>query len=403
MKRVLFSMALLLAAGFTFAQVKSVKEAKSIANEAKPDFAKAVNLINEALTNPETKDDAATWDVAGYIQKKYNEKQMENAYLRKPYDTIKVYNSILEMYNYYVKCDELAQIPNEKGKVQNKFRKTNAAVMLMERPNLINGGIYFFNENKDQEAFKFFSTYVDAASYPMLASENLAVKDTLLPQIAYYTTLAADRIGDKDAIIKYAPMALTDKDGGKFAMQLMADAVKAQGDTLKWVNVLKEGLVKFPDNQYFFANLVDYYSSTNQADKAMEFADEMLAKEPTNKLYLYVKGYLYHNLKDYDNAIVYYKKTIEADPEYAEAYSNLGLVLLMKAQEFSDKATSDINDPSYAKAQAEIKKYYEEAKPYYEKARQLAPDRKDLWSLGLYRIYYNLNMGKEFEEIESMM
>ena len=37
MKRVLFSMVLLLAAGFTFAQEKSVKEAKSIANDVKPD------------------------------------------------------------------------------------------------------------------------------------------------------------------------------------------------------------------------------------------------------------------------------------------------------------------------------------------------------------------------------
>jgi len=49
MKRVLFSMVLLLAAGFTFAQEKSVKEAKSIANDVKPDFAQAEKLINEAL------------------------------------------------------------------------------------------------------------------------------------------------------------------------------------------------------------------------------------------------------------------------------------------------------------------------------------------------------------------
>ena len=88
MKRVLFSMVLLMAVSFAFAQEKNVKEAKSIAGEVKPDFAKAEQLINEALTNPETKDNAATWDVAGYIQKRINEKEMENAYLRKPYDTL---------------------------------------------------------------------------------------------------------------------------------------------------------------------------------------------------------------------------------------------------------------------------------------------------------------------------
>ena len=135
----------------------------------------------------------------------------------------------------------------------------------------------------------------------------------------------------------------------------------------------------------------------------MDFADSMLAKEPNNKLYLYVKAYLYHNMKDYDNAINYYKKTIAADPEYAEAYSNLGLVLLMQAQDVSDAATTDINNPKYASDQATIKKMYEEALPYYEKVRALRPDQKDLWAPGLYRIYYNLNMGPQFEEIESIM
>ena len=403
MKRVLFSMVLLMAVSFAFAQEKNVKEAKSIAGEVKPDFAKAEQLINEALTNPETKDNAATWDVAGYIQKRINEKEMENAYLRKPYDTLKVYNSVLNMYNYYVKCDELAQIPNEKGKIKNKYRSANSKTILAERPNLINGGIQYFNLNKNEDALKYFAAYVDAATLPMMEKENLLEKDTILPQVAYYATLAADRVGDKDAVMKYAQYALKDKENGQFAMQLLTDAYKAKGDTAKWVEKLQEGIVKFPENQYFFANLVDYYSSSNQNDKAMQFADDMLAKDPNNKLYLYVKAYLYHNMKDYEKAIEFYKKTLDIDPAYAEACSNLGLVYLLQAQEYADKASADINDPNYATAQAEIKKFYEAAKPYYEKARELKPDQKDLWLQGLYRVYYNLNMGPEFEEIEKMM
>ena len=403
MKRVLFSMVLLMAVSFAFAQEKNVKEAKSIAGEVKPDFAKAEQLINEALTNPETKDNAATWDVAGYIQKRINEKEMENAYLRKPYDTLKVYNSVLNMYNYYVKCDELAQIPNEKGKIKNKYRSANSKTILAERPNLINGGIQYFNLNKNEDALKYFAAYVDAATLPMMEKENLLEKDTILPQVAYYATLAADRVGDKDAVMKYAQYALKDKENGQFAMQLLTDAYKAKGDTAKWVEKLQEGIVKFPENQYFFANLVDYYSSSNQNDKAMQFADDMLAKDPNNKLYLYVKAYLYHNMKDYEKAIEFYKKTLDIDPAYAEACSNLGLVYLLQAQEYADKAPADINDPNYATAQAEIKKFYEAAKPYYEKARELKPDQKDLWLQGLYRVYYNLNMGPEFEEIEKIM
>ena len=55
MKRVLFSMVLLMAVSFSFAQMKNVKEAKSMANDVKPNFKQAEQLIKEAMKNPETK------------------------------------------------------------------------------------------------------------------------------------------------------------------------------------------------------------------------------------------------------------------------------------------------------------------------------------------------------------
>ena len=410
MKRVLFSMVLLLVASFTFAQEKNVKEAKSIANGVNPDFAKAEELINQALTNPETKDNAETWDVAGLIQRKRSEKEMENAYLRKPYDTLQVYNSALNMCKFYFKCDELAQIPNEKGKIKNKYRKSNSATILAERGNLINGGIQFFNlasqkegdaANEDnKKALDFFATYIDIAINPMFEKENLLQTDTVLPQIAYYASLAAAKMEDYPSILKYAPYAQDDKEVGKYAMEFISTALKAEGDTVKWIASLKEGIQKYPEHSFFFGHLIDYYSNNNKYDEAMQFADDMLAKDPNNTFYLYVKGYLYHNMKDYDKAIEFYKKTIEVDPNYAEAYSNLGLIYCLQAQDFSEKATTDINDPKYKEDQATLKTFYEKAKPYYEKARELKPDQKDLWLNGLYRVYYNLQMGPEFEEIE---
>ena len=262
MKRVLFSMVLLLVASFTFAQEKNVKEAKSIANGVNPDFAKAEELINQALTNPETKDNAETWDVAGLIQRKRSEKEMENAYLRKPYDTLQVYNSALNMCKFYFKCDELAQIPNEKGKIKNKYRKSNSATILAERGNLINGGIQFFNlasqkegdaANEDnKKALDFFATYIDIAINPMFEKENLLQTDTVLPQIAYYASLAAAKMEDYPSILKYAPYAQDDKEVGKYAMEFISTALKAEGDTVKWIASLKEGIQKYPEHSAAF-------------------------------------------------------------------------------------------------------------------------------------------------------
>ncbi len=403
MKKVVLSVVMLLVAGFAFAQEKAVKEAKKIANGVNPDFAQAEELINGALTNPETKDQAETWNVAGFIQKRRSEKEMESAYLRKPYDTLQVYKSALDMCKYYLKCDELAQIPNEKGKIKNKYRKNNAMAIKGERGNLINGGIQFFNEDKNKEALEYFGMYVSLPSQPMFAEDEELKADTLLPQIAYYASLAAMKLEDYASVLKYAPAAKDDKEVGKFAMEFVSTALKAQGDTAQWISSLQEGVQKYPEHPFFFGNLIDYYSSNKKFDDAMAFADNMIAKDPANPFNVYVKGYLYHNMEDYDKALEYYKKTIELDPSYAEAYSNIGLIYCLKAQDFSGKATSDVNDPKYQEDMATLKKFYEEAKPYYEKARELKPDQKDLWLNGLYRVYYNLQMGPEYEEIEKLM
>ncbi|KAA6320583.1 hypothetical protein EZS27_029662 [termite gut metagenome] len=403
MKRVLFSIALLMTVNLSFAQVKNLKEAKNIAGGTNPDFAKAESLIEAALTNPETKNEPNTWNVAGYVQKRINEKEMENAYLRKPYDTLRAYNSLLKMCEYFLKCDELAQVPSEKGKINNKFRKVNAQTLLIERTNLINGGIQYFNINDNTKALDFFSTYIDVAANSIFDKENLLEKDTMIPQVAYFASLAAARLEDYPTIIKYAPYGIKDQETGKYVLEFLSSAYKAQDDTQSWIETLKNGIKFFPSHTFFFGNLIDYYSNNNKYDEAMAFANEMLANDPNNTFYLYVKAYLYHNMKEYDNAIKFYKKTIEVDPQYAEAYSNLGLIYCIKAQEYSDKAITDINDPKYKDEQKVIKNFYEEARPYYERARSLKPDQQDLWLQGLYRIYYNLNFGAEFEEIEKLL
>ncbi len=400
MKRVLFSIVLLLVAGFSFAQEKDVKQAKTLAEDVKPNFTEAVKLINGALENAETKNQANTWNVAGFIQKRINETEMKNAYLRQPYDTLKAYNSLYKMLGYFLKCDELEQVPNEKGKVKFKFRSENAPAILTERVNLINGGSQYYNLGKNKEAHDSFGTYVDLAKAPILEKEQLATKDTLLSMVAFYASLSASRMNDYPSAIKYGLIARNDKENGNSAMQLVAEAYKAQKDTVNWVNTLKDGIQSFSENNYFFGHLVDYYSNTNKFEDAMAFADQMIAKDPKNPFFLYVKGYLYQSMKKFDKAIEFYKKTTEIDPKYTEAYSNMGLAYLSQAIDYEANLKIEFNDPKYKGEQIKIKKFYEDAKPCYEKARELKPGSKELWLSGLYSVYYKLGIGgPEFDEL----
>jgi tetratricopeptide (TPR) repeat protein len=198
-------------------------------------------------------------------------------------------------------------------------------------------------------------------------------------------------------------LAAQDKENGKYGQEFEATAYKALGDTVNWLNTLKSGIEKFPDHPFFFGHLVDYYSNSGKYDEALEFANGMIQKNGESSFYLYVLGYLYQNKKDYDQAIEAYKKAVQLDPTNAEAYSNLGLSYCQQGLEYGEKATSDLNDPNYQAEQDKIKKFYEEARPYYEKARELKPDSRNLWLNGLYTIYYKLNLGAEFQEIEALM
>ena len=403
MKKVLFTISLLMICFcFTFAQEKSVKQAKKLA-DAGNDLGQAEKLINEALTNDETKNQANTWYVAGYIQKKISDKEAEKAYLKQVFDTAKMYSSIYNMFEFYFKCDELEQVPDEKGRLKIKFREANAKTLKDDRPILINGGVKYYNENKNQEALKYFSMYIDSADKPIFQDPTMVANDSLIPQIAYYASLASMKLEDYKNVLKYTPLTLQDQEVARYGYEFSASAYKALGDTVKWVETLKEGVMKYPTHMYFFGNLIEYYSSAGKYDEASEFVNNMVAQNPSDSFFQYVKGYICQNLKDYDNAIVAYKAAIELNPSYSEAYSNLGLIYCQLARDFGENVSSDLNSAQYKADQEKIKSYYQEAKPYYEKARELKPENKEMWINGLYSIYYMLNMGTELEEIEKLM
>ena len=102
MKKVLFTVALLFGAFTASAQLSVIKEAKSL--KKKP--AEAAKVLEAALTNPETANDPNTWQLAGDFQKEmYDEENMKMYLPDGKADTNKLYNSLVKLFEYYLKCD----------------------------------------------------------------------------------------------------------------------------------------------------------------------------------------------------------------------------------------------------------------------------------------------------------
>ena len=407
MKKVLFAVALMFGALTASAQVSVVKEAKS--KKGNPE--EAAKIIEAALTNPETANDPETWKLAGDFQKAIYDAENEKAYMANVDKSIKVdvnkmYSSLLKMFEYYYKCDELEQAKVASGEMKKpKLRKKNAEVLLQLRINLVNGGIEAFNAGNHADALKYFGNYVDVNTHPMFADQADVLKaDTAVALYSNYAAMAASAVKDHDAVIKYGTIGKANDTEGYNSLMFMAEVYgKEKVDSVKWLEVVTEGVDRFPKTDYFVANLMDHYLNRGMTDEALAKIDQLLTVSET-PYYLYVKGILLMDKKQYEPAMAILDKIIEKNTDLvAEAYSKKGECYIVPAQDIVEENSKlNLDDPKYNANEAKIKDYYEKAKPLFEKAKELKPDNKQLWGQALLAIYWKLNKS-EYESLAREM
>ena len=403
MKKVLFTVALLAGAFTASAQVSVVKEAKAM----KKDPAAAAKILEAALTNPETANDPNTWQLAGDLQKAiYDEENMKMYLPGGQADMPKMYNAMLKMFDYYLKCDEVELAGVANGTVKKaKLRKKNQETLLKVRPNLANGGVEAFNVNNYEEAQKYFGLFVDVVENPMFADQAAVLKaDTLNSLYANYATMAAGLRDPKDvaSVIKYGNIGKENPSEGWRALMFMAEVYgdKEQGDSIKWLETIKEGAQRFPEQDFFVGNIMDYYLQRGMVDEGLAQIDQLIAANE-KPYFLYVKGVLLYEKKDYAGAQAALDKVIAAGGDLAaEAYAKKGDCYFFPAQKIVEENSAlSIDDPKYNANETKIKEAYEQAKPFYEKAKELEPDNKQIWGQMLLRIYWTLNKA-EYEALE---
>ena len=386
---------------------KVLREAQGQLNSPEGDINKANTLIEAALENKHTASNPDTWYTAGKIQNVIYDKENEKMFLQQAYDQDKFFGSLSKMFDYYIKCDELEQLPNAAGKVVVKYRPETSELLSRLRINLVSGGVTYFNADNNEKAFELFAKYIDVADEPLLAAYNLMETDSLICEIAYYATLAGLKLEDYNKALQYVDLAMAKEDVAQKAVEYKAMSYLNLGDTINWLKTLKVGVEKYPEVQYFYSNLISYYNTNGNTEDLMAFADEMLEKNPL-PIFRFVKGFVYQNMSEYEKAIEEYKVAIEQDPNYTGAYRNLGICYCQLAQNASDKMTNlNMKSKAYKEQKEVVTSYYRLALPIYEHLRKIDdgtdPDVRNAWTNGLYTCYYMLNMGKEFEEIEKIV
>ena len=396
MRKVLFTVAaLIFMASAASAQESVVKEAK----KAKGNPAEAAKIIEPALTDPSTANDPETWKLAGDFQKSiYDDENMKLYLPGETADTAKLYSSLAKMFEYYTKCDEVEQAKVKSGELKKpKLRKKLAQELAKVRPQLTNAGSDAYNVGDYAGALKYFGLFVDTPQYPMFADMDAVKNDTLVPLIANYAALAANSLKDNSAIVKYAAIGKNHKEEGYRSLMCLAE-VYGKGETpdsTQWLATIKEGVEKFPGQEYFVGNLMDYYIVKGKVADALAEINQILANNPT-PYFMYVKGVLQYESKDYDGAIATFNDVIAKGSDFqAESYSKIGDCYFFPAQSIVEENSKiSMDDPKYAANEKQIAEMYEKAAPFYEKTKELAPDNRQLWGQFLLNIYWKLDKEK---------
>lgn len=202
MKRVLLTVALCVAASASFAQKKDVNTAQSIAKGTNPDFTEARNLVKGALTNAESKDDAKTWFVAGFIEnQQFDAERTKQILGQKPNEPV-MYEALLNILPYFEKAYTLDNQPNEKGKVKPKFVKDIKGILGANHIYYINGGAYYFDQKDYKKAYSFFDQYLKISDLDMFKGEPVAARDSNFMTVQFYAAVAATQMEDKKLAVE---------------------------------------------------------------------------------------------------------------------------------------------------------------------------------------------------------
>lgn len=378
------------------AQKKEIQTAKDQVKAGK-NLDQAAASMKKLLADSANRTNRKIWTIYFDAVRKQYEQGNEKLYLKQKYDTAQLFNYTRQLFEVAFQYDSVETAPDKKGRRDFEFRKGHSEYLAHIRSNLYNGGIWFLNKKKYPDAYKFFDCYIECASQPMFKQRNYGEKDKHLPTAAYYAVYSGYKMKDPKATLHHSYEALKDTVHYNYMLQYLAETYMLEKDTARYVASLNEGFKRVPTFPYFFPRLVEYYVVRNQLDSAMTVVNEALTVVPDSDVYLAAKSNLLLEQGKLQECIEVSKKVIEVNQKLGDPYYNAGICYFNLAVE------QDKNSHNSRKVKEQVEANYKKALPYLVKYREMEPKEQGKWAFPLYTIYLNLNMGKEFDEIDKVM
>ena len=380
------------------------KNAKTaLKNQSGQDAAR--NALLGALNRPElnNKQRADIHYLAALLEESLNGVENRKAYLKQAYDTARFFNKLRDMHDQLRLCDSIDYLPDAKGRVSPRMQKKTQALRLKHRRNIFGGGKFYLAKRNYAAAYPFFDLY--CAYKGQTTGDKEASADTLLSHAEQWAMLSAFLSDNWAGTVKHADAAISGSDSVTAAIlqEYKIRSYASLKNDSAWVAALKQGVQDYPQHDYFFVQLADWYHGKRKYDEERSLADDLIARTGGKAIHYYAKSKSYLAEDEYELCITYADSTIALKDDFVDAYYNKGISYLNMAVVVQETSCKDAKDPQYAEDRQRAQELFRQARPCMEMVRKLQPEKKELWASPLYRIYLNLNLGEEFMEIDRLL
>lgn len=180
----------------------------------------------------------------------------------------------------------------------------------------------------------------------------------------------------------------------------------SKGDNQQAVKYIQEARLENPDDLELLFSEANVQLKLNNKQAFKDLMIEATKKDPGNPELQYNLGVITSESGDNKLAETYYRKAIEIDPEYADAYLNLAAVILQQeeplVEEMNKLGTSRADNLKYDKLLEQRQSLYKSAIPFLSKRLELKPKDIDA-ARTLMNIYSVIGDTAKFKELKAIV
>lgn len=202
---------------------------------------------------------------------------------------------------------------------------------------------------------------------------------------------------DFNSAIADAERALAIDSSNTDAYIILSEIYSKNGQMGEVKETLERGLRAHPDNSELHVKLGELYFYVKNNKKSLEQADEAIKYDIYNAQAYYLKGFNFLEMRDTAKAISSFQTAVEQDPDFIDAYLQLGLIYSLKNDPLALAYINNVLELdsnhkealySYAMYAQEHQMYNEAIKAYTKLAKIYPHFREAYYNLGYIHMYY---------------